>query len=92
MWQVVVGWNMSFEQMPVPKPFRVGQKVIVKDGTFVGTVGEVIDFQRAREILNELGSPRAVNSPVATWVLLSVFGRHVPVALHSFQIEARDDF
>jgi transcription antitermination factor NusG len=81
---------MSFDQIPYPGSFRLGRQVMIKDGTFVGMLGEVISLEQAQRVIDkEGGQQMPLKFPKgAIYVLIELFGRRVPVILQSIQLQS----
>ena len=68
--------------------FPPGNRVKVIDGTFAGMFGEVVGFAEACTLWEKTGGERPPLKPAAgiVWVVLTVFGRRVPVSFAPSQL------
>jgi hypothetical protein len=66
--------------------FSPGDRVHIRADTFVGAVGEVLNYEQAMRRLREAGQMwlRPVREDV--WVLMEVYGRPTPVQFSPEQI------
>jgi hypothetical protein len=69
--------------------YRPGDRIKVIDGTFVGSVGYVIDAKEAHARWERCGGqqPPTRTPAVCIWVVITVFNRPGPVMLHRFQVQ-----
>ena len=74
-----------------PDGYAPGDLVTVIDGTFAGMPGAVVGPEAARLLYRRSGGENSLVPcpPGQVWVVLSIFGRTVPILFLSSQIEHR---
>jgi len=70
--------------------FKSGDRVRIRDGTFIGEDGEVLNHEAAQQRLQQPGEPPFRPARELIWVLIEIFGRSVPIQLQPEQIEHAD--
>jgi transcription antitermination factor NusG len=71
--------------------FLPGTEVRVTEGTFVGETGRVVSRTEACALYEQVGGepPPLKVTPEMVFVILEIFGRHVPVTFYSTQLDNR---
>jgi transcription antitermination factor NusG len=79
---------MSSGPFIYPGGYTSGDAVTVVDGTFVGRSGKVVSPDEAVALRDQFGGERSLFKapPGKVWVVLTIFGRTVPVSLLPSQI------
>ena len=69
--------------------FDPGDEVRIIDGTFASYTGRVVTPEEARDIFKENSSKESswISRQGYVWVVISIFGRPVPVSLEHCQLE-----
>jgi transcription antitermination factor NusG len=69
--------------------FLPGDWAAVIDGTFAGHTGEVVSSAQARSLWEIAGGEQPPLKPAtdAVWVVLTIFGRRVPVSFAASQLQ-----
>ncbi len=82
---------MSSGPFLYPGGYVPGEAVLVVDGTFKGMPGKVVSPDEAAALREQFGGERSIFKapPGRVWVVLTLFGRTVPVLLAPWQIAAR---
>jgi transcription antitermination factor NusG len=83
------GAELGVEGVTVEFDPLIGGQVRVVDGIFLGMQGKVITYSEAEAIRQISGGQHLVQSPnyKPICVLLTVFGRQVPVYFEDWQLE-----